>query len=421
MFQGVPPPLHAADQACPIPHSPRCLRPCTLATTREGHFELDANLPRVESVRIRGFRSLADIELSGLPQAAVLIGANGAGKSNFVRFFEMVSWMLRIRRLGEFVERHGGGSDQLFGGSKVTPRMDARIRLGSHAPWSDYRFTLGHGPPDRLFFNHEGIRYGDYGFSDEHGWQPVEEGHREAMVLRAMQIGVSDAAAPAVSLIGLLLGDCTAYQFHDTSPGSAIKMWGDMEDSSRLRPDGGNLGAVLHRLERDDARRFDLICRQVGRVLPIFDRFVIAESAGKVLLRWKAKGGDQTFGPHLTSDGSLRFFALATLLNLPEKMLPRVILLDEPEIGLHPTAVDLIGAMIRSRTHERQIIVATQSPLLVDAFELDEFFVLSLRGDGQTEFLKLKSGDYKHWLEEEYTTNLTTGELWQKNLFGDSP
>lgn len=81
---------------------------------------MDAVLPKVESVRIRGFRSLADIELSGMPQAAVLIGANGAGKSNFVRFFEMLGWMLRLRRLGEFVERHGGAGDQLFGGSKVT-------------------------------------------------------------------------------------------------------------------------------------------------------------------------------------------------------------------------------------------------------------------------------------------------------------
>ena len=364
---------------------------------------------------------MADVDLAGLPQAAILIGANGAGKSNFIRFFEMLGWMLRLRRLGEFVELHGGASDQLFHGNKVTPRLDARIRLGSHAPWSDYRFTLDHASPDRLFFSDEGIRYGDADFHDERGWQSIESGHREAVVLRAMQIGVSDAATPAVSLIGQLLGDCAVYQFHDTSRGSPIRRRWEAEDSDRLRPDGGNLGAVLHRLERDDARRFDLICRQVGRVLPVFDRFVTEESSGKVLLRWKAKGADQTFGPHLTSDGSLRFFALATLLNLPEKMLPRVILLDEPELGLHPAAVDLIGAMIRVRARERQIIVATQSPLLADEFGLHEFFVLAMRRDGRTEFRRLDPDDYRHWLEEEYAANLTTGELWQKNLFGDSP
>ena len=119
-----------------------------------------------------------------MPQAAVLIGANGAGKSNFIRFFEMLGWMLRLRRLGEFVERHGGAGDQLFRGDGVAPRMDARIRLGSRAPWSDYRFTLDRGSPDRLFFGDEGVRYGDAGFHDERGWQSVGSGHGEAEVLR---------------------------------------------------------------------------------------------------------------------------------------------------------------------------------------------------------------------------------------------
>ena len=382
---------------------------------------MDAGPARIESVRIRGFRSLADVDLPGLPQAAVLIGANGAGKSNFIRFFEMLGWMLRLRRLGEFVERHGGAGDQLFRGDGVAPRMDARIRLGSRAPWSDYRFTLDRGSPDRLFFGDEGVRYGDAGFHDERGWQSVGSGHGEAEVLRAARSGVSGAAAPAASLIGRLLGDCAAYRFHDASRGSAARRAWEAEDSDRLRPDGGNLGAVLHRLERDDAGRFDLICRQVGRVLPAFDRFVTEERSGRILLRWKARGADRTFGPHLTSDGSLRLFALMTLLNLPEKMLPGVILLDGPELGLHPAAVELIGAMIRARARERQIVVATQSPLLADEFGLHEFIVLTMRRDGRTEFRRLDPGDYRHWLEEEYAASLTAGDLWQKNLFGDSP
>ena len=109
-------------------------------------------------------------------------------------------------------------------------------------------------------------------------------------------------------------------------------------------------------------------------------------------LRWKAKATDKTFGAHLTSDGSLRFFALVTLLNLPPEMLPNVILLDEPELGLHPAAIDLIGGMIKTLAEERQIIVATQSPLLVDTFGLDEILVLDLHQDGHTEFRKLVPG-----------------------------
>ena len=173
---------------------------------------------------------------------------------------------------------------------------------------------------------------------------------------------------------------------------------------------------MLHRLEREDIKRFELICKHIGRILPGFDRFVIEESYGKVLLRWKARGMDKTFGAHLTSDGSLRFFALVTLLNLPTEMLPDVLLLDEPELGLHPAAIALIGGMIKALARERQVIVATQSPLLVDAFDLDEIFVLDME-DGRTEFRKLAQEDYRVWLDESFTS----GELWQKNLLGGRP
>ncbi len=190
----------------------------------------------------------------------------------------------------------------------------------------------------------------------------------------------------------------------------------DVNDNHRLHGHGGNLAAVLYRLEHEDIRRFDIICRHIGRVLPVFDRFVIEESYGKVLLRWKAKWADKTFGAHLTSDGSLRFFALVTLLNLPSEMLPSVILLDEPELGLHPTAIGLVAGMIEQLSHEKQLIVATQSPLLVDEFELDEIIVLDLE-DGQTRLRKLAADDYQMWLEQDYTPS----QLWQKNILGGRP
>ncbi|MXX38732.1 MAG: AAA family ATPase [Gemmatimonadetes bacterium] len=176
------------------------------------------------------------------------------------------------------------------------------------------------------------------------------------------------------------------------------------------------MAAVLLRLEREDIKRYERICQHISRILPVFDRFQIEESYGKVLLRWKAKWTDKTFGAHLTSDGSLRFFSLVTLLNLPPEMLPDVLLLDEPELGLHPAAVALIGGMIKSLAEERQVIVATQSPLLVDEFGLDEIFVLELQ-DGRTEFRKLSPDDYQVWLDD----NFTSGELWQKNLLGGRP
>ena len=371
----------------------------------------------IEAIRIRGFRSLADVELTGLRGATVMIGANGSGKSNFIRFFEMMSWMVRVRRLAEFVEKHGGADDQLYGGNRLTPRMEAEIALRTEHGRNDYRFVLTHAHPDRFIFADEAFRFSREGYAADAPWQHVEAGHREAGIVEAAQSAGSGGVNPTTArVIVHLLRGCSVYQFHDTSDTSSFKMRWDVEDNDHLHAHGGNLAAVLFRLEREDVRRFELICRHIGRMLPVFDRFRIDESYGKVSLRWKAKGSEKTFGAHLTSDGSLRFFALVTLLNLPPEMLPNVLLLDEPELGLHPAAVALIGGMIKALAGERQVIVATQSPLLVDAFDLDEVVVLDLR-DGRTEARRLDADRYRRWLDESFTP----GELWQKNLLGGRP
>ena len=379
---------------------------------------------RIESIRIEGFRSLADVELSGLGGATVMIGANGSGKSNFIRFFEMMSWMLRSRRLGEFVQKHGGADDQLYGGARVTPCLKAEIALRTDAGRNDYRFVLAHAHPDRLIFTEEKFRYSKANRSTKADWKPLGSGHPEAGIVEAAHARdfgnltrrPSNVNPNTARVIVHLLRNCSVHQFHDTSDTSPFKMRWDVTDNNSLRTHGGNLAAVLLRLEREDVRRFESICRHVQRVLPVFDRFELEESYGKVALRWKAKGSGKTFGAHLTSDGSLRFFALVTLLNLPAEMLPAVLLLDEPELGLHPAAVALIGGMIKALAEERQVIVATQSPLLMDAFELDEFFVLELR-EGRTEVSRLESDRYRAWLEDDFTS----GELWLKNLLGGRP
>ena len=111
---------------------------------------------KIESVRIRGFRSLSDVEFPDLPNVAVLIGANGSGKSNFLSFLEMVQQMLRYRRLGDFVARQGGADDQLFGGSDRTAQMDAEFKVKTAQGKYDYRFTLictFIAPTDGLYFS----------------------------------------------------------------------------------------------------------------------------------------------------------------------------------------------------------------------------------------------------------------------------
>ena len=376
----------------------------------------------IESVRILGFRSLADVHVDlpgmpGNPNPTILIGANGSGKSNFIRFFEMLSWMLKSRQLGEFISRHGGADDQLFGGNQTTSRMTAEVTMRTEQGRNSYRFSLSHGHPDRFLFTEESFRFNRGGYATDAPWQNLGSGHLEAKIVETAQTGGTPGVnATTATVIVNLLRNCSVYQFHDTSDTSDIKKTWDVADNNQLRSHGGNLAALLHRLETQDVRRYEIICQQISRILPGFDRFAIDESYGRVFLRWQAKWTRKTFGAHVTSDGSLRFFALVTLLNLPSEMLPDVILLDEPELGLHPAAVKLVGGMIKSLSQERQIIVATQSPLLVDAFNLEEIIVLDSK-EGRTQFRKLDSADYQVWLDDSFTS----GDLWQKNLLGGRP
>ena len=390
---------------------------------------------QIDSVSIKGFRSLAEVEIAQLPQAVVMVGANGSGKSNFIRFFEMVQQTLNEHKLGMFVSDQGGADDQLFGGASISKQIEATISIRNRVGISQYHFQMSHAQPDRLQFAKEAFRFveeeyretlfeqGQY-YNSEAGWQDLGNGHTEAQISEVACSHSSDNGdnncewkghCRAAKEVVNLFERSSIFQFHDTSDTSKMKVKWDIHDCLSLRPDGGNLASVLHKLEKDNPLEYKSIHRDISQVLPDFDGFAIQEEKGKVILRWKSSGTGKIFGAHLTSDGSLRFFALATLLNLPPEMLPNVIFLDEPELGLHPSAICLLGSMIQTLSRVTQVILATQSPLLVDEFDLDEIIVLDLK-DGKTDMRQLDEKNYKHWLEE-----YSTGQLWQKNVIGGRP
>ncbi len=376
---------------------------------------------RIESLHVKGFRTLADFKIDDLPCAAVLIGANGSGKSNLLRFVEMLAMMINDRRLNHFVQRHGGAGDQLFGGNKTSKRIKAKLGVRTESGQSDYRFALAFSQPDRFIFDYEAYRFIQDGCDAKMPWQEIGSDHDEAKIIEAAQsAGSRGVNFETAKVLARLLRRCEVYQFHDTSFYSPLKTACKPEENAFLRPDGSNLAAVLLRLERENPRRFKSICSFIQRIVPNFDRFQIEEDNTPFLLQWRVKGMDKTIGAHLTSDGSLRFFALATLLNLPPEMLPDLLLLDEPELGLHPAAVVLVGHMIKVAARERQVIVATQSPHLVDVFGLDEIFVLELE-NGRTGFHRYDKGKYFEWLKEHWLDEYSTGELWEKNLIGGRP
>ncbi|MHA7844849.1 AAA family ATPase [Serratia sp. D1N4] len=363
---------------------------------------------RVAEVSIKGFRSLANIEKLQLPQLTVLIGANGVGKSSFIRFFEMLGWMLRAQRLQEFVLRQGGGDDQFFMGSRTTPQITAEIRISTRSGFNDYSFEMAHlSAGDTVMLTKEAYRYSDNRKPTEARWSSLESIGRES----ALPSQNNNTA----KTIYQLLKQCSTYQFHDTSANAAIHQRWDVSDAVRLRSDGGNLAAVLLDLKENAHSRYEQLIRQIQRVFPTLDDFVLEPVAGKVLLRWKSRYSDKVFGSHLTSDGSLRLFCLLTLLSLPDERLPDVLFFDEPELGLHPHAITLVSEMMKRVSERRQLFIATQSPYMVDCFGLENIIVADAK-DGATTLRNLPKEQYQQWLDDDYLLS----EIWLKSPIGGS-
>lgn len=363
---------------------------------------------RIQRVTIEGFRSLEKIENLELPQLTVLIGSNGTGKSNFIRFFEMLSWMLKSQKLQEFVANQGFGDDQFFMGARKTPRIHAELRMETDMGFNDYRFAITHlSARDSVMLIDEAYRFSAPGRGSEASWNLLEVPSKEAHL--------PESSHTTAKTIVFLLRQCSTYQFHDTSAKATIHNAWDLTNSAFLRSDGGNLAAVLRNLYETDLPRYKRIVQQIQRVLPTFDDFVLEPVRGKVILRWKGKFGDKVFGSQLTSDGSLRLFCLLTLLNLSSDRLPDVMLLDEPELGLHPHAITLVAEMLKRVAQTHQVFVATQSPYLVDCFELENVIVAEMK-DGATSLRTLPRSEYQTWLDNDYLLS----EIWLKSSVGSA-
>jgi len=361
---------------------------------------------RITEVSIEGFRSLQRIEKLQLPQLTVLIGGNGVGKSSFIRFFEMLGWMLRARQLQEFVVRKGGGDDQFFMGSRITPQIKAELRIETTKGFNDYRLEMAYlSPSDTLVLTHEAYRYSDSRKPSEASWSNLTDIGKES--------ALPDQPNTTARTIYKLLRGCTTFQFHDTSANASLHKRWDISDYAYLRSDGGNLAAVLLDLRENDTLRYRQIVRQIQRVFPTLEDFVLEPVAGKVLLRWKSKYSDKVFGAHLTSDGSLRLFCLMTLLSLPDKRLPDVLFFDEPELGLHPHAISLVAEMLKRVAKTRQVFIATQSPYMVDCFDLENIIVAGAK-DGATTLRNLPKAQYQHWLDDDYLLS----DIWLKTPIG---
>lgn len=368
-------------------------------------------MARLVSLHLSGFKSFQTADLP-LEQINVLIGPNGAGKSNLVALFKLLNFLVH-ENLQEFVGRYGGGNALLFFGAKQTPQMEVDLKFETETGESEYFCRLAHAAGDTLIFTEERLTFHRTGRQKAQIFS-LGAGHKESLLQTAAREGKQTA-----EVIRRILLKCRAYQFHDTSDSANIRQTWDIEDNRFLRYDGANLSSFLYRLQRtpDLSIYYDRIVSATRLIAPFFRDFVLEPtsfSPSRIMLRWRDRDMDMEFGPHQLSDGSLRAIALVTLLLQPEDCLPSLMVIDEPELGLHPHAVSIIADLIRHASAHAQLILATQSPNLLDQFKPEAVIVAERMGP-ESKIGRLDQAGLQEWLEE-----YSLSELQEKNVLATS-
>lgn len=367
---------------------------------------------------VEGLGSIRRVELDLSTDVTVFIGANGSGKSNLVSALELVS-RIWDDSFQEYLRKRGGVSNLFFEGDEGASEQ---ISVEMCSEFNDDDQRNGY----RAI-----LRSNDWDDSDSaelHEWLLFQVGRdRERPFSEDLGFG-SRSRVPRIAqstqsmrlhnfatYVRPILEGCRVFHFDDVSENAPVKSRSTVGDDVYLRSDAENIAAYLLKVRNDHPEHYQRIVSAVRHVTPFFDDFVLVpDPSERIRLRWRQRGLDRTFLAHEASDGTLRFICLATLLLGPD--LPATVVLDEPELGLHPAAIGLLAEMTHiAGRNGHKVILATQSVPLLSHFALEEVVVLE-RVDGATQATRPDRAALEGFLED-----YSTGSLWEMNLLGGRP
>jgi predicted ATPase len=361
----------------------------------------------IERIIIENFKSIRKLDLE-LKPINILVGANGAGKSNFISFLKLTNQIYE-QRLQEYI---GNNIDSiLYFGRDNSEHLYGLIDFNNTN--AVHFWIYPESQSNKGYIKSLGDYFNSPKFKDKN----YSKWHKLIWESDVKESSIKVFQEPRAKFIRYYLESFKIYHFHDTGKDSPMKRMNDLNDNHNLRENGKNLAAFLYFLQEKHLKEFQSIENKVHSVAPFFDRFDLKPNKlneNQIELRWLEKGSDSYFNAYDLSDGTLRFIALTTLLLQPD--LPKTIIIDEPELGLHPFAINKLAAMMKQAAAKgSQVIVSTQSVGLVDNFEPEDIITVD-REDNQSVFRRLDSEDLKDWLED-----YTLGELWNKNVIGARP
>jgi len=345
----------------------------------------------MDYIEINGYKSIKKARIDLAP-INILIGANGSGKSNFISFFDFLN-RLYNRKLNDYIALQGGGDKILHKGKKNTDTISFKMEFGKGQ--NGYSATLRSGTDGFIFLLENLIYRGDpkdISRSGEEAQIKTTDNYRAKYVIK-------------------YLNGFRKYHFHDTGSNSPFMKYSNIEnDIYYFYEDGMNLASFMYNIQENNKIVYNRIIKNIQSIAPYFSDFYFAPNKeNNIRLQWTDKYSDVIFGANDLSDGTLRFIALSVLFLQP--VLPDTIIIDEPELGLHPSAIAKLAGMIKSVSDRGcQVVVATQSTDLISHF-LPEDIITVDQVDGETIFNRLNSDNLNQWLED-----YTIDDLWKRNI-----
>ncbi len=370
---------------------------------------MSKEINNLKYIKVEGFKSIAKLELA-MENINILIGANGAGKTYLISLFTFLSFLSQ-GKLKNYVATEGGAERFFHFGSRQTSTMMLDLSVGANGYHVEFSSNLD---DDSLVFIKEYCTV----TGSSKSWNLYPQKGESGFVSGEMadSIYVKDYTRE-------YLKKCRVYHFHDTSNQALFKKTNKMVNCYYLEKNAANIAPFLYYLKTSKnsgyRQAYQQIVAAIQSVAPFFQDFYLEPSGEEgdesIILRWTHTRHEAPFSANVLSDGTARFICLATLFLQPASRRPCTIILDEPELGLHPAALDVLADIIRVTAKETQVICSTQSVAFANLFTPEDFIVVDAV-DGVSSFQRLEKEPLEHWLEE-----YGMGDIWSKNLIGGRP
>jgi len=366
---------------------------------------------KIDNISITNFLSIRELKNFKLNDINILIGGNGVGKTNFISFLKLLKHISN-KELRTYVAGRSGANNILYKGSKISLLLKGRVEFNNH---NAYEFVLQRNNENKFYFSSEIAAY-YYSNNWQNHASDIQGSSESTLDSIIAKYSKQKGYIGVPGYVKAALAGFEIYHFHDTSSNSPIKQSSQINDNRFLRFDGSNIASFLYMLEKKHPIVYKRIIGTIRTIAPFFDQFMIEGlilDEEMVQLDWKEMGSDKYFGPHQLSDGSIRMIALITLLLQPNP--PSTIIIDEPELGLHPAAIGLLAELIKQVSKKSQVIISTQSVTLINHFEPKDLIIVE-REDQQTVLKKLDEDECVKWIGE-----YSLGDVWEKNILGGRP